>query len=539
MAPNAISPPNSQDPPEPLLIRRARIGTGIANTLRLPADSFSDNRNAWFNTGSGMPRPTQGNEVKYLIDGNNPAVSGLCTFPELATFPELIAAIRTATGQGPFASSPGHFIYMLNWWFDDSFEFPSAPPRSGMRQHLIQADARGVMIRAMFWDQQFSLQNNAEASHINDLFNGAAIVDARGNETYFFEHLVPFHFGSQHQKVLCVMGEQGLISFCGGIDFNPDRINSGSGGNPLHDVHCRIRGPAAADVLQTFVQRWNDHPEGNLLNRPRPNGKGALIVMNQAQASAGPHIVQIGRTFGRVNPPYGFARNGETTAREVICQAIRNAKRFIYTEDQYFVGNPEVEAALIAVLRNGIRHLTILLTHWRLSDLPLIQRHRHEFIDRLYDAGSDKVRVYALQPGPDDADFRDGRVSHTYVHAKIWIVDDEFAVIGSLNTNRRCWSHDSEIAAGIYDTSNERILTYRLAHWLRINLWQEHLNMPGPEGAAELSDGVASAVHWLNLPAGARVKPYNWREPGDKHLPIPVLGVPLELALYNTVIDPA
>jgi phosphatidylserine/phosphatidylglycerophosphate/cardiolipin synthase-like enzyme len=533
MAHEPISPPNSQDPPEPLLIRTARIGPNVVNTLRIPADSFSDDRNAWFNTGTGMPRIREGNEAKYLIDGSNPVIPGLSAFPELSTFPDFIAAIRTTLG-------PGHFIYMLNWWFDDSFPVPSEPPQLTMREHLTEASDRRVMIRAMFWDQQFSLQNNAEARHINDLDNGAAIIDARGNESYFFETLVPFHFGSQHQKVLCVMGEKGLVSFCGGIDFNQDRISpNGAHGRPLHDVHCRIRGPAAADVLQTFIQRWNDHPEGNLKNRTPPDGKGPLIVLNQAPASAGPHIVQVGRTFGRVNPPYGFAPNGETTAREIIRHAIRNAKRFIYTEDQYFVGNPEVEAALLTALRNGIKHLTILLTHWRISDLPLVQRHRHQFIDRLFDAGGDRVRVFSLQPGPIDANFANGLVQHTYVHAKIWIIDDEFAMIGSVNTNRRCWSHDSEIVAGIYDTSRERILTYRLAHWLRIHLWQEHLNMPGPIGAAELADGVAGAVHWLYPPAGARVHSYNWREAGDYHLPIPLLGLPLELAIYNTIIDPA
>ena len=40
---------------------------------------------------------------------------------------------------------------------------------------------------------------------------------------------------------------------------------------------------------------------------------------------------------------------------------------------------------------------------------------------------------------------------HSYVHAKVWIFDDQFAVIASVNTNRRSWTHDSEVAAGISD----------------------------------------------------------------------------------------
>lgn len=520
MAADPIAPPERLDPPEALLTRQATVGTGVVNTLRIPGDSFSDKTQTWFSRAAGMLRPTAGNEVKYLIDAN-------------AGFPDMVAAIRTATG--PAAAR--HFIYLLNWWIDDAFLFPASPAPTALLPLLTAAAQNGVLIRGMFWDQQFSLQNNKEADHINKLGNGAAaIVDARGNEEQPIEQLIPFHFGSQHQKVLCVMGEAGLITFCGGLDWNPDRVQATGGGTPLHDVHCRIRGPAAADVLQVFIQRWNDHPEGQQFNRTR----GPLITLNSLPASAGPQTVQIGRTFGR-DPHYGFAPMGETTAREVIRTAILGARRYIYTEDQYFVGNPEVQQALITALTtNKIRHLTILLTHWRISDLPLIQSHRRTFIGALKAAGGDRVRVFYLAPpGSTVADLDAGNVPHSYVHSKIWIIDDEFAVIGTVNTNRRSWSHDSEVDAGIYDTSNDHILTYRFAHWLRIRLWQEHLNMKTPESAAELADGVASAAHWLKRPQGARVFPYDHTEQGDKHIPVPILGPLLELVAYNTIIDPA
>ena len=77
-----------------------------------------------------------------------------------------------------------------------------------------------------------------------------------------------------------------------------------------------------------------------------------------------------------------------------------------------------------------------------------------------------------------------------------------------------------------------------MAHWLRIELWKEHLNLQTPEGSAELADGVASAVHWLDLPSGARVQHYNEKEKGDYHVPIPILGRPVEWLVYNKIIDP-
>ena len=76
--------------------------------------------------------------------------------------------------------------------------------------------------------------------------------------------------------------------------------------------------------------------------------------------------------------------------------------------------------------------------------------------------------------------------------------------------------HDSEVAAGIYDVSTDGRNHSRLPHALRIELWQEHLNMRTPEGAAELWDGVANAGHSLPSPirrARGRTLSTSYRHP--------------------------
>ena len=83
----------------------------------------------------------------------------------------MVAAMRSA-------NSRQHFIYMLNWWVDNTFDLINDEPGVTLQVLLAQASGRGVMIRAMFWDQQFSLQNNAEADRVTNLNTGAAIVDA-------------------------------------------------------------------------------------------------------------------------------------------------------------------------------------------------------------------------------------------------------------------------------------------------------------------------------------------------------------------------
>ena len=50
-----------------------------------------------------------------------------------------------------------------------------------------------------------------------------------------------------------------------------------------------------------------------------------------------------------------------------------------------------------------------------------------------------------------------------YVHAKACIVDDEWACIGSDNTNRRSWTHDSELSAAFVDGGTVRRLRHTLS----------------------------------------------------------------------------
>jgi len=59
-----------------------------------------------------------------------------------------------------------------------------------------------------------------------------------------------------------------------------------------------------------------------------------------------------------------------------------------------------------------------------------------------------------------------------YVHAKVCVIDDQWASVGSDNFNRRSWTHDSEVSAAVCDPGYARAL--------RLNLAAEHLDRSGP-----------------------------------------------------------
>ncbi len=466
-----------------------------------------------------------GNFVNVLVDGTS-------------TYRAMYHAILTAAGEG-------HYVYLLGWWLDDDVPLgpplpvptlpPPArvPPRPGhVRNLFAEASGRGVQIRAMLWHQKLPVgKNSAEVRRINALANGAAILD---NHT--------LTFGSQHQKVLVVKGESGLIAFCGGLDINWDRVTRSSAGrgSPQHDVHCRVVGPAAHDLLATFIRRWDAHPghgvidrgtKGDLLGRREP--RPAPLPPQPIGRSGGNCAVRITRTYNPVLPlaPRTTAVR-ERTVRETLIAAIANARRFIYMEDQYLV-NMEAAGVLNAALSH-IEHLTILIADSRISDLPRVWEGRLNFIDRLKrGAHGHKARVFFLATPPES---RETPAScepptfgpHTYVHAKTWIVDDELAIIGSANCNQRGWTHDSEVNAVIFEAKNPEDKPF--AQRVRMRLWMEHLNVP----AASVEDGVAALSLWLRRPPGARICPYDPRAGTSRCAP----SSPLDCAPWTT-IDPA
>lgn len=492
MAAEPVMDPLVRKPPELLAQREARVARNVLNTVRVPCDAKLPASQRWFTSGGSpaMGPVRAGNEVMYLIDGE-------------VTFREMVSAIRTATGAG-------HFIYLLGWWLTDSFQLIRGDANSTVRALLTAAANNGVQVRAMLWEAWRDhylygrRQNADEVDHINALRDGAAILDSRY-----------LNCGSHHQKILAVNGSSGLIAFCGGVDINPSRVfarRSGANvhddteGASLHDVHCRIRGPAAHDLLRIFIERWTDHP--------RRHGSDLRGVNIPIPAPAGSQYVQIGRTYGNganhrgidthwgFSRGYSFAPNGEQTARRMILHAISRAQRFIYVEDQYLINDTDTDAVrALSDALGRIEHLTILVPHNTICDIPVVT-HRQRFLAPLRRAGGGKVRVFCLHPPG---------APHTYVHSKIWIIDDQFAIIGSANCNRRGWTHDSEVTAGIFDESSDDVCEWHFAHRLRVALWAEHLGMKTPEGHAELADGVASIVHWRQPPPGARIAPYDER----------------------------
>jgi phosphatidylserine/phosphatidylglycerophosphate/cardiolipin synthase-like enzyme/outer membrane protein OmpA-like peptidoglycan-associated protein len=451
----------------------------------------------------------RGNAVRYLIDGKE-------------TFESMVHAIRTA-------HNSDHYIYMLNGWqLVDDFELIPGNKTTTFTQLMIDASALGVQIRAMLWAKPGG-GNLLQTRRINKLKTGAAIRD---DET--LDHVI----GGHHQKILVVKGTDGLIGFCGGIDINKDRIAvvGGTTGEPLHDVHARIVGPSSWDVLQTFIRRWDHHPDHASIDKQQGDLLGRRERVPAALSSAAPGTgssvaqtcsVVIARTFNPVTK--GSTAPRERDIRDLLLAGIRNAQRFIYIEDQYLLSIDAAKALNAAVPR--LAHVTILIPGSEATGgVPCIWKYRKDFIDTLTAGLSPtdlaKARVFQRVSKPITHPPTFGW--HTYIHAKTWVFDDELSAIGSANVNRRGWEHDSEAEAFTFDDSVPVGSGLTFSQKQRMDLWAEHLGLP----AATFVDGVTSAAYWLSLPPSASVMRYDPRAERDK-----IAGIPVSDARCDSLRD--
>ena len=225
-----------------------------------------------------------------------------------ATFEAIATAIATA-------DSPDHFIYFLGWMVDTEFplvdfKYPGGPqrtsntPKAGQKLYELLGASRlkEVEIRALIWDNPLypdeiklaldrlnRLPNSKVfadhhtyfpadsqrvlkylADSVKALYRGLGLRASTDKERYYESVLLePWgtyrNLGAHHDKVVIVNGRDGLIAFCGGLDFNSNRVTKTINGREYrfpsyHDTACRLWGPAAYDVLQKFKRRWSNHP---------------------------------------------------------------------------------------------------------------------------------------------------------------------------------------------------------------------------------------------------------------------------------------
>ncbi|TQJ61221.1 phosphatidylserine/phosphatidylglycerophosphate/cardiolipin synthase-like enzyme [Arthrobacter sp. SLBN-83] len=496
--------------------------------------------------GAGTPAWSEGNLVRPLVHG-------------AAYFSRLQEELR--------GLQAGDRVWFTDWRGDADEQIAADGTTIG---GLLAGLARsGVEVRGLVWRSHGERISAPISGRSNELLS-RQINDAGGEA--LLDQRVRL-FGSHHQKLVVIRRRDDPsrdVAFVGGIDLSHSRRDdAGHAGDPQavkmdpkygqrppwHDAALELRGPVVADVLAVFAERWNDpHPLDRhtpyrmLLQRlaRMPRHPKPLPEAAPPPPPAGPHAVQLLRTYGLKHPPFPFAPDGERSIARGYAKAFGQARSLIYIEDQY-LWSPEVASGIAAALeRNQELNVIIVVPRYPDSDGflggPPRRLGQLRAISMLRRAAPDRVGVF---------DLENTEGTPIYVHAKICIIDDTWFTCGSDNFNRRSWTTDSELTCAVIDTSAEgrqdsggRPPESRpLATELRRQLWAEHLGLDEEDpqlqmdGALQLWNRTADALdHWHST--GRRTP----RPAGQvrRHVPEPVPALHRLWAerIYQFIVDP-
>ncbi len=354
--------------------------------------------------------------------------------------------------------------------------------------------------------------------------------------------------------------------------MNNTRVQVASPDQPWHDVQVRIIGQGAGAICNVFSQRWIDHPDSAAIDQSKFKLDAAAVAMDFSTArsrSLVPSVVSsstsaagqratndlqavgIGRTYAALpkfslpSSPryYAFARSGEETAWRLIENGIKNTRRFLYIEDQYFVSR-RLRSALVSKLADQTFQFLLVLMQSSASfdwsaditqdEFPYLIAARNEIRTDFaaVDPGRKKWGLFVLKASSDT----DRRLwCGSYVHSKTFIFDDECAIVGSANADDRGYTFDSELVACITEDPLGRAAGQRFARDLRVNLWHKHLGV----GQQQLVDWPAALNLWKKPPASAMVTDASGLEDSALLGPKPVLrNFTTEDSRWRESIDP-
>jgi phosphatidylserine/phosphatidylglycerophosphate/cardiolipin synthase-like enzyme len=464
---------------------------------------------AWFlsraerdNPATGIPDWIGGNRVEPLIHG-------------AAYFDRLVEVVD--------AMGHGDYLYFTDWRGDpDERLRADGPTVAGL---LTAAARRGVVVKGLVWrshpdELQFSEEENRSLAEEVEAAGGEVLLDQRVRRG-----------GSHHQK-LVVLRHPGRperdVAFVGGVDLCHGRRDDASHRGdpqavpmsraygehpPWHDVQLEVHGPAVGALDLCFRERWED--------RHSPDSSSPFAFVSDALHGAdlhadplpeqppdpppgGPHALQVLRTYPAKRPPYDFAPLGEHSIARAYTKAVRRARRLIYIEDQYLWSKEVARLFADALHANPELHLVAVVPRHPDVDgslaLPPNLVGRAQAIQVCREAAGDRVHVFDVE-NPDGAPV--------YVHAKVCVVDDVWASVGSDNFNRRSWTHDTEIGCAVLDATRDRREPTDpaglgdearvFARDLRLRLWREHLD----RGVGEVADLVDPAAAVAAIRASA------------------------------------
>lgn len=217
-----------------------------------------------------------------------------------------------------------------------------------------------------------------------------------------------------HRKI-CVI--DGCVGFTGGINLGDEYINRKERFGHWKDTAVMLKGDAVQSLTMIFLQMWNvdERKEEDYRRYLTPKTPG------------------LKRELGYVIPYADSPFDNENVGEEVYFHILNHAKKYVHIMTPYLILDNEMITTLTRAAKSGIE-VIIIMPH--IPDKWYAFVVAKTYYKELIESG---VQIYEYTPG--------------FVHAKVFVADDDTATVGTINLDYRSLYLHFECGTFIYNNS--------------------------------------------------------------------------------------
>ena len=222
------------------------------------------------------------------------------------------------------------------------------------------------------------------------------------------------HNNRDHRKILAI---DGRVAYTGGINIADEYINEVSRFGHWKDGGMRICGEAAVGFTKLFLHSW-DLTCGSVSKY----SDYISPFIDDTRGDGGYYI-----PFGTGPAPI----YGRSVGKETFINLINQAEKYVYITTPYLIIDYSLSEALKCAALRGV---DVRIITPGIADKKRIKVMTKSSYPALMESG---VRIFEYLPG--------------FIHEKIIVVDDLYAVVGTINFDYRSLVHHFEDGVWMYN----------------------------------------------------------------------------------------
>lgn len=215
-----------------------------------------------------------------------------------------------------------------------------------------------------------------------------------------------------HRKIMVIDGE---VGYTGGVNIADEYINEKVLFGLWKDVGIRLEGEAVTQLTSIFLADYE-------MNVRTPVTEFAPYFWNGTSVENSGYVIPFGD-----GPRPMFKHR---VAKIMIMNMLNQAQDYVYMMSPYLI----IDNELCQVMENAaLRGVDVRLITPHIPDKKIVFVMTRSYYKRLMDAG---VKIYEFEPG--------------FVHAKVYMSDDKYAIVGTINLDYRSLVHHFENGIWLY-----------------------------------------------------------------------------------------